>query len=367
VRIGSTPANLTSGNVSIVSGGGITLGQTGSIGSGIYTAGDVILTASAPGGSIVEQPASRILANSLATASDAGTLLNGANQVARFGATNATSGDISLLNVADPLTITGIMNGGGDISVDNTGAVVTTGLISAPSGSVSIVAHSPLTIGAAGVMAGGSVILSAGQTADPGDSLVLNGPVASTGGGSIVLYAGDDLLQNANVSTNGGSITATSEDGSITMAAGTTTSSGGGSISYAAPSGDIKLSSLDAGTGAIDLSAGGNVQPTGGYTGVNLTGDSAVVNAGGDVTLTTQLTQPASVTAGGTVSVTNQSPCKDDDSCDEDEHEHHGHHGHHKHHHHDGGRDRGKDERKDGRLGGYLGLVDRVERFDDKR
>ena len=83
--------------------------------------------------------------------------------------------------------------------------------------------------------------------------------------------------------------------------------------------------------------------------------------------MTTQLKRPASVTADGTVSVTNQRPCRDHDDCDEDEHGHHKHHHHDRGHHHRGDGDRGKDGWKDGWLGRYLGWIDRFKRFGDQR
>ena len=112
------------------------------------------------------------------------------------------------------------------------------------------------------------------------------------------------MAQNANVTTNGGSVSAAVQTGDISMAAGTTTSTGGGSIGYSA-SGNVVLSSLNAGSGAIGLSSGGNIQPAAGSTGANLTGGSAVITAADDVTLSTQVTQPVVVTSGNIYSITN--------------------------------------------------------------
>jgi hypothetical protein len=154
---------------------------------------------------------------------------------------------------------------------------------------VSIFAHSPLVIGAGGVSAGGDIVLNAGETPGPNDTLTLSGPVSSTGsGGSIALSSGDNLLQNANVTTNGGAVTAASHTGNVSMALGTTTSTGGGSIGYAA-SGNTALTGLDAGSGAIDLNAGGDIGSVPGFTGVNLIAGQALIVAGGNANLSTQV------------------------------------------------------------------------------
>src|SRR5204862_150438 len=69
-----------------------------------------------------------ISANLLTTNSVGGTVLNAANTVTGFNGTNTASGNISLVNTASPLTITGISQaGGGNASVDNAGAIVVGG------------------------------------------------------------------------------------------------------------------------------------------------------------------------------------------------------------------------------------------------
>ena len=259
------------------------------------------LSLNALAGAITQSGA--IVATTLSTQSQTGTTLIAAgNRVASFTAANSGSGNVSLINTG-ALTIAGISNSGGNIAVDNTGAVTTTVAVSAPAGTVSVVAHSPLTIGAGGVSAAGNITLTAGETPDPSDTLTLSGPVSSTGSaGSIALSSGDDLNQNANVSTNGGAVTAVSQAGNISMALGTTTSTGGGSIGYAASSGNVVLASLDAGSGAIDLSAGGSIQPVAGSSGANLIGGKAVIVSGGSANLSTQVKQ-LDVTVEGTFSI----------------------------------------------------------------
>ena len=261
------------------------------------------LTLAAPAGAITQGGA--IVANHLKTQSQTGTALNNAgNQIASFSASNAGSGDVTLTNTGT-LSIESIFNGNGNIVIDNTGAVTTVGSVSAPNGLlVGINAHSPLTIGAGGVSSGGNIVLSAGQTAGAGDTLMLNGPVASSGStGTIELSAGDDLVQNSNVTASGGAVSASSQTGNISMGLGASTSSGGGSISYSASSGNIVLTSLNAGTGAIALKAGKSITPAPGFTGTNLIGGRTVIVAGADLKLRTQVRE-LDVNVGGHFSIT---------------------------------------------------------------
>jgi hypothetical protein len=247
-----------------------------------------LATLAAPAGAISQS--APIVANGLITKSLSGTTLtNAGNKIASFTAANTGSGNVSLTNTS-ALSIGGVSNTGGNITIDNTGAVTTVGAISAPAGTVSIVAHSPLSIGTAGVSAGGNISLSAGNTLPVVDHLTLDGVVQTSGSAStITLFAGDNLIQNASVKTNGGAVSATAQQGSISMAPGATTSTAGGAIGYKAPLGSITLASLDAGSGAIDLSAGGSINPVAGFTGANLIGGKATIFAGGNANLSTQV------------------------------------------------------------------------------
>src|SRR4029077_18746647 len=93
------------------------------VGGATVTGGNLSLTSTAD----ISQTGA-ISANLLTTSSVGGTVLNAANTVTSFNATNTTSGDISLTNTAAPLTITGIsQSGGGNASVNNTGAIVVGG------------------------------------------------------------------------------------------------------------------------------------------------------------------------------------------------------------------------------------------------
>ena len=301
--------NFTVSNRFSQTGGSIVFGGTakaainqasGNLVAGAITAPSLSLTA--PAGSIGQS--APIVGTSLVTASLAGTNLgNPGNRINTFNATNNGSGDIVLVNTG-VLNIAGISNSAGSISVDNTGALSTSGLVTATGGGVALVAHSPIVIGSAGVSSSGNILLTAGQSTAAGDDLTLGGPVSTSGTtATIVLTAGDNVNQNANVTSNGGNVTASAQTGSISMAPGTTTSSKGGSIGYAAQSGSILLTSLDAGSGRIGVSAGGNLGVAQGTTGANLTGASAIIAAGGNAQLTTRVGL-LDVTVGGTFSIT---------------------------------------------------------------
>jgi filamentous hemagglutinin family protein len=124
----------------------------------------------------------------------------GTNHIANFSATNNTSGDITLINVSTEDTVNNLVqitNSGGSISVDNTGAMKTTGLISAPHGTVALHTHSPLTIGAGGINAGNGVTLTAGDGTSASDALTLNGVIQTTLGN--LTFGGNSVTPNAPI------------------------------------------------------------------------------------------------------------------------------------------------------------------------
>jgi len=318
-RLTAGGLNITGGTLNILSsltvnssfsqtGGTLAFG-TSAVASITQASGNLVMPAAtlaslnlaAPIGAITQSGA--IIAAALKTQSLTGTTLTDVgNRIASFTAANSGSGNVSLTN-AGALTLGAVSNTGGNIAIDNTGAVTTVGAISAPAGAVSIFAHSPLSIGAAGVSAGGSITLTAGETAATTDQLALDGAVESTGSaGSITLLAGDNLVQNANVTTHGGAVNATAQLGNISMALGTTSSSGGGSIGYKASAGDLTLASLDAGSGAIDLGAARSINTVTGFTGANLIGGKALIVAGGSASLST-LVKQLDVTVSGAYSI----------------------------------------------------------------
>lgn len=134
-----------------------------------------------------------------ATAASGIDITNGSVSV--FQATNTGTGNINFGNSAE-VTILGLSAANGNITVDNTGGITTTGAVKAPNGSVSITAHSPITIGTAGVIAGSTITLSA-PTSGPTSNITLNGLILSTGG-SINMSAANNLVQNSGVIAAGG-------------------------------------------------------------------------------------------------------------------------------------------------------------------
>jgi hypothetical protein len=215
--------------------------------SGDLVVGDISATnllLSAHTGAITQSGALQV-GHQLITSSATGTTLdNSANRIAAAALTNSGSGNLVLVNQlpssVSSFTLGGASNAGGDISIDNTGALVSgalgngadfiaqlpgavaaptltaTGAVSAMTGNVSIVTHSPLTIGSGGVTAAGHIVLTAGDTGASTDNLVINGAVTSSRG-NIDLAAGQDILLNAAVTTmRAGVVTATARRGSVT-------------------------------------------------------------------------------------------------------------------------------------------------------
>jgi len=170
----------------------------------------------------------RVSTGVLTTSSSGGTLLNDVgNQVTSFGASNSGSGNIELTNVG-ALNIAGISNTGGNITVSNTGGVSTVGSVSAPGGTVSITANSPLTIGLGGVSAGGDIDLKASNLTSSGD-MVLNGNVSSNSG-AVRLDAANNLTQNGAVY---GALGVTARAGGV-FAAGASATTGVTPVNYSA-------------------------------------------------------------------------------------------------------------------------------------
>jgi len=290
----------TGGTIVLTGAGSAALSQaTGNLSVGSLAA--PMVTLAALNGAIGQSAA--LAASTLsATAANGITLTNAANKIGSFTAKNTGSGNLMLTN-SIPLSIPSLTDSGGNITIDNVGAVTTFGEVTAPAGAVTITTHSPLAIGAGGIFASGDIVLSAGQTAGSGDNLNVSGIVSSTAKGSaITLSAGDDLFQNANVTSNGGNVTASAQTGNISMALGAATTSAGGTVAYAAPAGSIALTRLDADSGAIAVTSGINMTSTSAHTGANLVGKSAIITSGGNAILSTNV-QQLQTRVSGTYSV----------------------------------------------------------------
>lgn len=189
---------------SIASGGDVSVTQS----VGDLTVGDITarnLTLTATSGAIAQQSSPLHVTQWLSTSSADGTTLTLAgNRVAGVAASNTTRGDIAIvdnLDTADAgaVNVGRIANAGGNVSIGNTGA---------------------MTVGAAGVNATGAIVLSVANTGAVTDNLTLNGALSSAGG-NIGSFAGNDILVNANVTTQApGLVTFNAANGVVTYAPG---------------------------------------------------------------------------------------------------------------------------------------------------
>jgi hypothetical protein len=137
------------------------------------------------------------------------------------------------------------------------------------------------------IQAGSDILLQAGGVeADGIDSnlnLQNNGNITSTGAGYISLLAEDTINQDANVTTNGGTVDVEAFGNSIAMADGTVTNSNGGNIRYAA-SGNIELGLLNAGTGDVSVTTdGGNIVEATSGTDINIIANYVRLEASGSI------------------------------------------------------------------------------------
>jgi len=146
------------------------------------------------------------------------------NRIAAFTANS--SGGIALSNGV-PIDLKGLLASSGDVTVNNTGGISTSGAVAAPSGAVSLTANSPLTVGTAGVQALGDINLAATDLTSAGN-LTLSGAVVSTSG-SVDLSAANNLVQNSAINA---AQAITVRAGSGTLRFGANASSDAKSISY---------------------------------------------------------------------------------------------------------------------------------------
>ena len=216
--------------------------SNGDLTIGNITANNLILESQAGAIKQTANTALHVTKQLLASSTTGIALTSTGNQIAALAANNSGKGDITVvnkLNTADTtaVALNGIKTANGNISVDNTGGMVTTALgnganfvttlpldegdnmtaakalselgltetgtgrVATSNGSVSLVTHSPLTIGSGGVSATGNVTLQAGSTVGSNSVLTVNGAV-TTQGGNIVLSAGDSMAINANLTTS---------------------------------------------------------------------------------------------------------------------------------------------------------------------
>ncbi|RKF50106.1 filamentous hemagglutinin N-terminal domain-containing protein [Paraburkholderia fungorum] len=186
--------------------------------SGDLVVGDITarnLTLNAASGAISQQFSPLHVTQQLSTSSANGTTLTLAgNKIAGISASNATTGDIAIVNQlnttdANAVSVNHISNAGGNVSLSNTGAMI---------------------VGAAGVNASGGIALSVANTSASTDNLTLNG-VLTSAAGNINSSAGNNISVNANVATSApGLVTFTAVNGAVTYAAGVSITDAHGTV-----------------------------------------------------------------------------------------------------------------------------------------
>ncbi|GAB3248291.1 beta strand repeat-containing protein [Chitinimonas naiadis] len=176
---------------------------------------------------------------------------------------------------------------GGDLRLETFGGLSTSGPVVA-TGAVDLITHSPLLIGSGGVTAASITLLSV-ASASGNDNVTINGNLAATSGACDV-QAGGSILQNANITTQGGAIRMAALGGDLIMAPGASSFSNGGAIAYSAL-GNMSLALLDAGSGAISLRSNqGSIVPT--TAGVlNVRSGGLDASAGGSIVLQADVPQ----------------------------------------------------------------------------
>lgn len=129
-------------------------------------------------------------------AANGATLTNTANSVAAFSATTSATGNVAFTNIG-ALDVQPITVAGGNLVLDNTGALTSSGAIHVPAGSISTTTHSPLTINNT-VNANGNITLAA-LSPNSTSNITINGSLTSTAGG-ISVQAYNNFIQNAGLS-----------------------------------------------------------------------------------------------------------------------------------------------------------------------
>jgi hypothetical protein len=188
----------------IAMGGPVSIRQaSGNLSVGNITGSSIALEAVS---GAVSQTAPLVTAGLLKVAAANGVSLTDAgNVVSAFSANTIGIGNVVLSNgeltkgvltngVA--LDVQGITVAGGNLVLDNTGALTTSGAIHVPAGNIAITTHSPLTINST-VDASGNITLAA-LSPDSSSNITLNGAMTSTTGG-ISVQAYNNFIQNAGL------------------------------------------------------------------------------------------------------------------------------------------------------------------------
>ncbi|HEY9100555.1 beta strand repeat-containing protein [Chitinimonas sp.] len=173
---------------------------------------------------------------------------------------------------------------GGNLSIETFGGLTTVGLVEV-GGGASLITHSPLQIGTGGIRAGNGIRLLANSSSSGNDNVTINGDLA-VASGNCEVQAGGSVMQNANISTQGGSIKLAALGGDLIMAPGASSVSNGGAIGYNAR-GNLVLALLDAGVGPVDLAAAQGSILSAVPGSVNIHGGALTASADGSIVLRT--------------------------------------------------------------------------------
>lgn len=194
--------------------------KSGNLVVGSVAGGSISLTANS---GAISQSAALVTRGLLTTQSSLGTsLTHSGNQISAFQASNSGIGNIELTS-AVPLTIVGLAVGSGDITINNTGGVSTSGAVTASNGAVTMTANSPLTVGSGGINAYGNITLTATNLTSSGD-MVISGDLM-TNNGALYLSAANNYAQYAVLRAAQG----------VTVSAGGQLTFGVGAFSYGNP------------------------------------------------------------------------------------------------------------------------------------
>ncbi|MBS0206523.1 MAG: hypothetical protein JSS49_26845, partial [Planctomycetes bacterium] len=346
------PASDVVLNADVISGSGLLsllADQNVTLNAGNLTTGtDVTVTA---GRAINESGAGLITGNLLTTSSGTGTVLNNANLVTSFNATNTGTGAITFADQTAVLAVTGIsQTGTGTVSVDNLGGQVNlTATVSAGVNDVNLTAstniiQANLAIITAGLLTTSSLTGTNLSTATnlvtsfnatntvSGDIRLLNsGALNVTGinetGGNIFISNSGALSTSGVIQdfTDGTSITLTADGGDLTIGAAVTGTLADTISLVTTTSGAVVINgTVSTGSGEIDATSAGGISQSGSFstagllktvslggtllTGTNTIGSFTASNtAGGDVNLvnTGALDVTGISETGGNVSVQN--------------------------------------------------------------
>ncbi|MBL1140580.1 MAG: hypothetical protein HND53_00945 [Proteobacteria bacterium] len=267
--------------------GNITL--TGTTGSGLRTYGTTRIDTN--NGTISASATAGNMALGLLTSGTGGTL-NTVDVTATAGSITDATSDAAVDIIGSTGTLsatTGIGSAGGAADIDTTlttlvatnntsGNIViqeTNGLIIGGTGVRTLAGNGNVNIDVdAGVLTANSVVTAHGSgtvtlNTDAG-TVGLNAAVSSTTGQ--IDITGDSINQNAggNISTTtGAAVNVTADNGAITMANGTTTSTTGAGIATYSATTDVALSALSSGSGAINVTADSDTNNTGAITDIS--------------------------------------------------------------------------------------------------